>query len=138
MEAKSYMKQARDARLKIKNKLAEVQQWRDIALSITSHMDGERVQASSPKDKLALAVGECEEAEEQVLGAVRNLRTVMADVTGTIESMDNATEYDVLHQIYIQSKSLQDVADDYGNDYTWATTTHGRALKSVQAILDAK
>lgn len=136
MEAKSYLKQVRNSMVKVKNKLFEAQKWRDIALSITSYMDGDRVQSSSPKDKMANAVEECESAEGQVLEKVKELRSVMEDVTGTIERMDNATEYDVLHQIYIQSKSLQDVADDYKNDYTWATTTHGRALKSVQAILD--
>lgn len=138
MEAKNYLKQARNARVKVKNKIIEARQWRDIALSITSYMDGDRVQSSSPKDKMANAVEECQMAEGQVLERVKELRSVMEDVTGTIECLDNATEYDVLHQIYIQSKSLQDVADDYENDYTWATTTHGRALKSVQAILDEK
>jgi hypothetical protein len=39
---------------------------------------------------------------------------------------------------YIQFKSLQEIADHYGKEYGWATTTHGRALKSVQDILDKK
>lgn len=138
VEAKNYMKQAKTARVKIKNKLAEVLQWRDVALSITSVMDGERVQTSGTKDKLALAVEECEEAEGQVLERVKDFRSVMDEVTTTIESMDNATEYDVLHQIYLQGKTLQEVADHYHKDYGWATTTHGRALKSVQEIMDEK
>ena len=138
MEAKKYLRQVSSARKKIKNKLIEAQQWKDIALSITSYMGGERVQASSPKDKLAIAMAECEEAEGEVLEKVKDFRAVINDVTNTIESMENATEYDVLHQVFIQDKTLQDVADEYGYDYGWATTTQGRALKGVQQILERR
>ena len=136
MEAQKYLKQVEFAEKKIKNRLAEQQKWKGIALSITACMDGERVQASSPQDKMANAVAECEAAEGQVLEKVKEFRKVIEDVVDTIESMDNATAYDVLHQRYVQGKSLQSIADDYGYDYGWATTTHGRALRSLQAILD--
>jgi hypothetical protein len=49
--------------------------------------------------------------------------------------MDNPTEYKLLHQRYIQFKDWNTIADNFKADYTWATTTHGRALKSVEAIL---
>jgi DNA-directed RNA polymerase specialized sigma24 family protein len=59
------------------------------------------------------------------------------DVLNVIEQLD-AVEYDVLHKIYVQDFTLQDVASLYGRRYEWATTTQGRALKRVQNILDER
>lgn len=138
MEAQKYLKQVLFAEKKIKNKLAERQKWKDIALSITACMGGERVQTSGSKDKMANAVEECEDAESQVLESVKECRKIIDDVTHTIENLDSATEYDLLHMRYVQHMDLQEIADEYRKEYGWATTTHGRALKNVQALLDAK
>jgi hypothetical protein len=39
---------------------------------------------------------------------------------------------------YIQYISLTDIARQLNKEYTWVTTTHGRALKSVEKILEGK
>ena len=138
MEAKEYLRQAEKLDLRIKNKLIEQQQWKDIALGITANMDGERVQSSGAKSKMADAVGRCVDMEAEIDSLVDILVDTKRDVIQTIEKLDSATEYNVLHMRYIQYMDLQEIADHYGKEYGWATTTHGRALKSVQAILDAK
>lgn len=138
MEAKEYLRQVEKLDLRIKNKLIEQQQWKDIALGITANMDGERVQSSGAKSKMADAVGRCVDAEMEIDSLVDILVDTKKDVIQTIEELDSATEYNVLHMRYIQYMDLQEIADHYGKEYGWATTTHGRALKSVQAILDKK
>lgn len=119
----------------IKNKLIEKQQWRDIALGITASMEGERVQSSGSQQKMADAIGRCVDMEAEIDRLVDKLIDTKKDVVQTIELLDSPTEYNVLHMRYIQYKSLQEIADHYNRDYGWVTTTHGRALKSVQAIL---
>lgn len=136
MEAKEFLKQVEKLELRIKNKLIEQQQWRDIALGITANMDGERVQSSSGKSKMADAIERCVDMEAEIDSLIDELVDTKKHVIETIESLDSATEYNVLHLRYIQFKSLQEIADQYGRDYGWATTTHGRALKNVQEILD--
>lgn len=138
MESKDFLKQIKTLDKRIKNKLIERQQWHDLALTITANMGGERVQSSGSQSKMADAVDVCVDAEAEILEAVKNLRAIKGEVIQTIEGIDNATFYDVLHQRYVQCKSLQDIADDYKKDYSWATTVHGRALKSLQGILDGK
>ena len=122
--------------MQIKNKLIEQQQWRDIALGITANMEGERVQSSGTKSKMADAVERCVDMEAEIDNLVDLLIDTKKSVVQAIEKLDSATEYNVLHMRYIQDKSLQDIADQYGMDYSWATTVHGRALKGVQLILD--
>lgn len=124
--------------MQITNKLIEQQQWKDIALGITANMDGERVQSSGAKSKMANAVEKCVDMEAEIDSLIDKLIETKKEVIQAIEQLDSPTEYDVLHRRYIQFLSLQEVADHYRKDYGWATTTHGRALKSLQEILDKK
>lgn len=137
MEAKDFLKQPERLDLRIKNKLIEKQQWKEIAMGITANMDGERVQSSSnSKSKMADAIIKCVDMEAEIDRLIDELIDTKKEVIQTIEQLDSATEYNVLHMRYIQYLSLQDIADHYNRDYGWATTTHGRALKSVQEMLD--
>lgn len=137
-EAKLFLEQVEKLDAIIKNKLIEQQQWRDIALGITANMDGERVQSSGAKSKMADAVVKCVDMEAEIDRLVDNLVDTKKDVIKTIEQLYSPTEYNVLHMRYIQFKSLQEIADHYDRDYSWVTTTHGRALANVQAMLDAR
>lgn len=136
MEAKEFLRQVEKLDVRIKNKLIEQQQWRDIALGITANMEGERVQSSGSKSKMANAVEKCVDMEAEINSLVDELIDLKKEVIQTIEQLYSPIEYDVLHKRYIQYMDLQEIADHYGKEYGWATTTHGRALKNVQALLD--
>jgi RNase H-fold protein (predicted Holliday junction resolvase) len=138
LKAQDFLRQVRKLDLQITNKLIEQQQWKDIALGITANMDGERVQSSGSKSKMANAVEKCVDMETEIDSLIDKLIDTKKEVIQTIERLDSPTEYDVLHRRYIQFLSLQEIADHYRKDYGWATTTHGRALKSLQEILDEK
>lgn len=138
MKAQDFLRQVRKLDLQIQNKLIEKQQWRDVALGINANMDGERVQSSGAKSKMADAINKCIDVEAEIDCLVDKLIEVKKEVIQTIEWLDSPTEYDVLHRRYIQFLSLQEIADHYRKDYGWATTTHGRALKSLQEILDER
>ena len=134
-EAQIYLEQVEKLDARIKNKLIEQQQWRDIALGITANMDGERVQSSGAKSKMADAVERCVDMEAEIDSLVDILIDTKKEVIQTIESLDSATEYKLLHLRYIQYIPLKDIADMWGTEYTNITTTHGRALKSVGLLL---
>lgn len=138
MDAKEFLKQVEKLDVRIANKLIEQKQWREIALGITANMEGERVQASGGKSKMADAVEKCVDMEAEIDSLVDILIEIKKEVIQTIERIDSATEYNVLHMRYIQFRDLQEIADHYGKEYGWATTTHGRALKHLQEILDEK
>jgi uncharacterized protein YfbU (UPF0304 family) len=138
LEAKEFLKQVEKLDVRITNKLIEQRQWRDIALGITANMEGERVQSSGAKSKMADAVERCVDMEAEIDRLVDILIETKKEVIQTIEQLDSPIEYDILHKRYIQFRDLQDIADHYGKEYGWATTTHGRALKHLQVILDEK
>lgn len=134
-EAQIFLEQVEKLDARIKNKLIERQQWRDIALGITGNSDGEKVQSSGAKSKMADAVIKCVDMEAEIDSLIDELIATKKNVIQVIEQLDSPIEYNVLHLRYIQYKSLQEIADHYGRDYGWATTTHGRALKSVHNVL---
>lgn len=120
----------------IENKLIEKKQWKELALSLTANMGGERVQASGSKTKMADAIEKCIDIEREIDECVDKLIDAKREVIHTLEQLNNPTEYKILHMRYIQYMQLWEIADEYDREYTWVTTTHGRALKSVQIILD--
>lgn len=135
-EAKAYLRQLEKLDMLICNKLIEQSRWRDVALGITANMVGEKVQSSGSQSKMVDAINKCIDMESEIDALIDRLIDTKTQVIKTIEAVESPTEYNVLHLRYIQYKSLQDIADHYNRDYGWATTVHGRALKSVQAILD--
>ena len=138
MIAKDYLQQVEMLDEKIKNKLIERQQWKDIALGITASVGGERVQTSGNNQKMAEAVIKCVDMESEIDRLIDELIDTKKAVIATIEKLYSPTEYKILHMRYIQHISLTDIADKLNKDYSWVTTTHGRALKSVQRLLNAQ
>lgn len=136
MDAKSYLQQIEMLDAKITNKLIERKQWEDIALGITANIGGERVQSSGSQQKMADAVVKCVDMETEIDNLVDELIDTKKRVIATIEKLYSPTEYKILHMRYIQFISLTDIADNLNREYSWVTTTHGRALKNVQKLLD--
>ena len=138
MDAKAYLSQVKKLDLLIKNKLIEKQQWKDIALGITANMDGERVQSSGTKSKMADALVKCIDIETEINNLIDKLIDTKKDVIQTIEELSSPLQYDVLHLHYIQFMTLQDIADKYGMSYDWAKQAHKRAVNNVQKIRERK
>ena len=121
----------------ITNKLIEKEQWKSIALGTTAHSDGERVQTSSSQQRMADAVDRYIDIEAEIDGFIDRLIDTRKDVINVIEQL-NPVEYDLIHKVYVQYITLDEVAALNDRSYSWTTSTHGRALKNVQRILDER
>lgn len=137
MNAKTYLQQVEKINAIIQNKLIEKEQWMSMATSTTTSSDGERVQSSGSQQKMADAVIRMVEMEEEIDRYIDILVDTKQDVIRTIEMLP-VIEYDLLHKVYIQFKSIDEAAEMMGKSYSWATTVHGRALKHVNDILNER
>ena len=137
-EAQEYLEQVGRLDIQIRNKLAEQQQWRDIALGITAHIGGERVQSSGSKSKMGNAIEKCVDMEKEIDNLIDKLVDTKREVISVIEQVRSASEYELLHLRYIQYVPLKDIAVKWKTEYTNVTSCHGRALKSVLSILKQK
>lgn len=137
MKAQEYLKQVEKLNVLINNKIAEKAQWKDIALGITGNSEGERVQSSGSQQKMADAIDRVVDLQNEINEMIDRLIDTRLEISRTIELL-NATEYDVLHKRYIQGMTFDEIGAAKRKSKSWATTVHGRALQSLQRILDER
>lgn len=137
MRAQQYLEQVDKLEALIQNKQIEKAQWKDIALSITGKYEGERVQSSGSKQKMSDAVNRIIQIDREIDSLIDRQIDSRLEIISTIEQL-KTTEYDLLHKIYIQHMTFKEVAAAKDKSVSWATTVHGRALQSLQRILDKR
>lgn len=119
----------------IENKMAEVEKYRCIASGITSTTEGERVQSSGTKSKMADAINLVVDLETEIAELIEKSLNERREIIRTIEQMD-AMDYDVLHKRYVQRLTFDEIGASRNMSKSWATTVHGRALQRLNKILD--
>ena len=135
MRAKDFLQSALKIDKMIENKMYEKSQWIAIATSTTANCNGERVQSSGSKQKMADAVEKYMELEKEIDRYIDELVKKKNEIIKIVEQLP-AVEYDLPHKIYIQGKTLYGFAEENNKTYSSVTTLHGSALKKVQDILD--
>lgn len=136
-KAQLYLERLDKLNAMIENKIAESAQWRDIALGVTASAEGERVQSSGSQQKMSDAIDRVVDIQTEINALVDTLVDTKTEIIGTIEQL-SATEYDVIHKRYIQGMTFDEIGVGKGKSKSWATTVHGRALQSLNKILDGK
>jgi DNA-directed RNA polymerase specialized sigma24 family protein len=123
----------------IENKLTEQRRWKELALSISANMDGEKIPSSSKStSKMADAVIKCIAMEDEIAEAVDKLIAEKKKVTKVLESLYSPMEYRILHMRYIQHISLTDISEKLNKDYNTVKSLHWRGVQSVGRILGKK
>lgn len=138
MKAKEYLLQIEMLDCKINNMLEEVQRWKNIAYSTGAWSEGERVQSSGNKQKMASAVDRYVDLQAEIDSEIDRLWDKKQEIKKTLGELTAANEYDVLYKVYVLGKTFQEVADEKDKSYSWATSVHGRALSSLQRVLDER
>ena len=137
MNAKEFLRQVKKLDRLIENKMIEVQQWKEIAENTTATLSGERVQSTHNPHKIADAIGRYIDLESEIKRDIDDLIAAKKDVISVIEQLE-ADEYDVTHKIYVQFLTYDETAYVCKQSKSWVTTTHGRAVKHVQDILNRR
>lgn len=137
MNAKDYLLQIQKLDKLIENKLQEVAHWKEVATGTTVCSEGDRVQSSGSKQKMADAICRYMQMEDEINAAIDRLVDTKQEIIETIEML-SIDEYDLLHKIYVQKKELYEAAMEMDRSYRWATSIHGRALANVQKILNER
>lgn len=106
MTAKEYLKQIKKINTQIKNKTYELNELSESKLPCGA-----------------------------TINEISKLDIEKREIIRTIERLPEA-EYDVLHKVYVQDKTLYEVAADRGISYSLTATIHGRALKRLEDIMN--
>lgn len=133
MDARAYLENYETINYKIRNKENEIERWKGIAEGSTGNSDGERVQSSGNKQKMASAVVEYADLEREI----ESLKSEREAIVKNIEKL-TGKQYDLIYRHYVHGISIKSISAQKGMSPSWGTTTHSRALKSMQKILDAE
>lgn len=137
MRAKDFLQRVGKIDRLILNKTDEIERWRTLAESTTAPISGDRVQSSSDQQKMANAVINMVTIEDELTAEIDQLKQARRDVIAVIEKL-NANQYDIMHKIYIQGMTFQQVADLKGRTRGAISNMHRKAIKNVQAILGGR
>jgi DNA-directed RNA polymerase specialized sigma24 family protein len=132
LKAQELLDQIKKIDAVILNKQNEVERWKDRAVNITAPVGTEKIQASGSLQKMADAVCEYVNLEEE---DIRQLFQQRRYIISIIEQL-SVTEYELLYNIYVLQLDFDDAAEAASRSRSWVNSAHGRALQNVQRILD--
>ena len=131
MDARVYLESYETISYKIKNKESEVVRWKSVAQGSTGASDGERVQSSGSKQRMQNAVVAYSDLEQEI----ELLKRERQSIIDNIEKL-KGRQYDLVYKHYVLGMMIKTIASQCGMSESWGTTTHSRALQSMQRILD--
>lgn len=139
MKAQEFLEQYKTQQTIIASCWEEYAMWQDIALSTTGCMEGERVQSSGSKQKMANAVISYSDIEADIKRRIAEAQAIQTEIVRRIARLKES-EYYVLHGIYILGKQYKEVAASRNppKSTSWATSVHGNALIHLQQLLDTE
>lgn len=111
MDTKSYLKQISRLDSMLDNTKQEIEQLKNLAMSITVPMDKEKVQTSGTSDLIGNSVAKYIDLEREKLGIWAGRREL---VVHQIESLENHAHYKILYKRYVLSKSIEEIRNNMG------------------------
>jgi pyruvate-formate lyase len=132
MTTKEYLSQISRLDRMIKNKLSEISQLREVALSISSVQNEERVQSTPNFDKIGNACAKIDEMERNLDKMIDEYLQKKNTIISQIDSMENEIYYDVLFSRYIEKKTFEKIAADMNYSFRNVTRLHWKALNEFE------
>ena len=116
----------------INNKLTEIAQLKDMAVSISATQSGERVQTTPNFDKIGTKYAKIDEMERKIDGMVDELVDKKEKIIQQIDSMEDENTYNILFARYIEKKTFEVIATEMKYSWRQVVRLHGTALKQFE------
>ena len=132
MDTKQYLNQISRLDRMIQNKLAEISQLRELAMSVSAVKNEERVQTTPNFDKIGTAYCKIEEMEEKLDKLIDEFVDKKNLIISQIDKIENETYYEILFARYIEKKTFEKIADEMTYSWRQVIRLHGRALQEFE------
>lgn len=132
MTTKEYLGQISRLNRMINNKLTEIAQLKDMAVSISAPQSGERVQTTPNFDKIGTKYAKIDEMERKINGMVDELVDKKEKIIQQIDSMEDENTYNILFARYIEKKTFEVIATEMKYSWRQVVRLHGTALKQFE------
>lgn len=132
MTTKEYLGQISRLNRMINNKLTEIAQLKDMAVSISAPQSGESVQTTPNFDKIGTKYAKIDEMERKIDGMVDELVDKKEKIIQQIDSMEDENTYNILFARYIEKKTFEVIATEMKYSWRQVVRLHGTALKQFE------
>lgn len=132
MDTKQYLQQISRLDRMINNKLAEISQLRELAMSVSAITNEERVKTTPNFDKIGTAYCKIAEMEEKLDKLIDEYVDKKNLIISQIDGIENETYYEILFARYIEKKTFEKIADEMTYSFRNVTRLHGRALHDFE------
>ena len=132
MDTKQYLQQISRLDRMINNKLSEISQLRELAMSVSAVKNEERVQNTPNFDKIGTAYCKIEEMEEKLDKLIDEFVDKKNLIISQIDKIENETYYEILFARDIEKKTFEKIADEMTYSFRNVTRLHGRALQEFE------
>ena len=127
-ETKRYLQQVRGLDRRIQNKLSEIEQLRDMAMSVTIPPKDVNVQSSGDKDRMGNVVAHMVDIEREKDKLVKDMLAKRELIIKQIEGIEDIDEYHVLLNKYIINRDWIDIECDMKYSHRNVMRIHKNAL----------
>ncbi len=135
MEAKQFLEQYQNILTDIRNLEAQKLELENLAMSVTVSTDGERVQSSGRKDRMAELAVKIADAEREIVEQRTQAFYRLREIEEVIKGVKTHDYRKILHMRYIENQTWEKIAVALSYSYQWVCKLHGRALLEVEKIL---
>ena len=132
MDTKQYLQQISRLDRMINNKLSEISQLRELAMSVSAVKNEERVQTTPNFDKIGTAYCKIAEMEEKLDKLIDEFVDKKNLIISQIDKIENETYYEILFARYIEKKTFEKIADEMTYSWRQVIRLHGRALQEFE------
>lgn len=134
MTAHEYLDQIANLDERIVSKVLYISKLKQEAQGTSVKLEGERVQSSGSKQKMANTVVKYVHIEQTELQELYGERQKILNTMAMLPPL----EHDVLFKYYVLGYKIEDIAKAYKKSYQWARDKRRYALKLLQRILDER
>lgn len=135
MEAKRFLNQYQSILADIKNLEAEKIALENLAMGATVRVDGERVQSSGGKDRVAELAARIADAEREIMEQRTQAFYKLREIEAVIKRVEPSEYRKILHMRYVENQTWERIAVAMNYSYQWVCKLHGRALFETKKIL---
>lgn len=132
MTTKDYLNQINSLNRMINNKISEISQLRELAYSVSSIKNEEKVQTSLKPDSIGCTIAKLEDMEKDIDRTIDEYRDKKCKIISQIDGMEDENYYNILFSRYIEKKSFKLIATEMSFSYRNITRLHGKALKAFE------
>jgi DNA-directed RNA polymerase specialized sigma subunit len=132
MNIKQYLQQAFLLDKQIQANKFELERLRALAESVPAMMlTGDRVQTSSPTDRISRTVANIVDLESQIQNEINKYITIKYEIRNTINRVADSKLKLILQKRYLNFQSWEEIAVEMGYTTRRVWQLHGEALDAV-------